>query len=281
MVSFLQKTALVVAVLSVLYGILILVLYLFQDSILYHPSSANLYRQEMKQKLPLLKKVSYYLPSGEQLYAWYLKARKGKPTIVYFHGNTGSVERHAQRKIVQYFYDSGYGLLLPEYRGYGDLKGQPSQQKMEEDALTAVKYLNGLDIKNKHIVLYGHSMGTYMAVYTASQLGQKMTFHAVVLEAPFYSIAHTGREHFGGWIPYQSLLKNPYLSYRYINQVNTRLFIAHGKKDAIIPFSEGMKLYQYARGKKVLFASEKADHHNLADYGLFDSLKDWIDNNKY
>lgn len=281
MVSFLKKVFLVIFVSIFLYGLLVFLLYIFQDSILYHPLPRHTYQQKMKQQLPLLKEVTYYLPTGEKLYAWYLPAKKGKPTIVYFHGNTGNVEGHTQRLIVQYFYNNGYGLLLPEYRGYGDLKGKPSQQHMQEDAVTAVKYLNGLDIKNHDIILYGHSMGTYMAIYAASQLGQKNPFDAVVLEAPFYSIADTGRVHLGGWIPYHLLLKNKYPSYQHIKKINTRLFIAHGKQDTIIPFSEGFKLYQYAHKRKVFFASEKANHHNLAEHGLIDSLSVWLKNNKH
>ncbi len=270
------KVGLIVAGAVAVYAVFVGILYVTQDSFLYHPMQRGSETAELTALFPEMKEVSYFLPSGEKLYAWYRPAKKGKKTVIYFHGNAYNVEHHGLRQPVKMLYEKGYGILLPEYRGYGDLKGKPSQSSMEEDAETAVKYLNGQGIRNKDIVLYGHSMGTYLSVYTSAKRGREEAFAGVVLEAPFYSAESVGERYFYNLVPVKQLLKNKYPSYRYIGEINTRLMIAHGKKDKIVPFEEGWQLYNEASEPKTFFATEKAGHNNLSDYGFADAMADWL-----
>lgn len=273
---FLKTASRMLIAFGVLYIVFVGILYVWQESMMYFPMKRGNASEKLLEKMPDFKEVSYYLPSGRKLYAWYRKAQKGKKTIVFFHGNAACAEMHAYH--LNGFYEAGYGLLLPEYRGYGDLKGKPSQKSMEEDALTAVKYLNGLNLKNKDIILYGHSMGTYPAVYTAVLLGDKNPFNGVILEAPFQSALQVAKDMFGIFVPVEMLMKEHFATDQYIQRVKTRLFIAHGKKDDIIPYEQGYRLYQSAAQPKIFFGSEKADHLNLIQNGLDEALLNWAEN---
>lgn len=275
--GFIKKTGALLAGLSFLYVFFVGILYVKQDSILYHPTRRGTELTELAQNLPEMKEVSYFLPSGEKLYAWYRPAKKGKKTVVYFHGNTLNVEQHCKREPIIAFYKKGYGLLLPEYRGYGDLKGKTSQLTMEEDAKTAIKYLNGLDIQNKNIFLYGHSIGTYTALYAAAQWGKEKPFAGVILEAPFYSAESVGYGYFKHLVPVRLLLKNKYPSNEFIGNIHTRLFIGHGKKDKTIPINQGWQLYDLAQEPKTFFISDNSGHNDLPNNGLIDAIFNWIE----
>ena len=275
-----QKTGIILVGLGVLYVLFVGILYVMQDFFLYFPRKRTPILLNDMQTMPELKEVSYFLPSGERLYAWYRPAQKGKKTVVYFHGNAYNVEYHSQRKPVKIFYQKGYGLLLPEYRGYGNLKGKPSQESMEKDAETAIKYLNGLDIQNKDILLYGHSMGTYPAVYAAAKWGKEKPFNGVILEAPFFSAESVGYAYLKHLVPVHFLLKNKHPSNAYIRDIHTRLFIAHGKKDGIIPFDQGWQLYNYANEPKTFLRFDTGGHNNLPDFGLMDSVLSWMNGKK-
>ena len=61
---------------------------------------------------------------GIKLIAWYLPARRGKPTLLYFTGNSGSAANRARK--IEAIAASGYGVFMLNYRRFGDLAaGQP------------------------------------------------------------------------------------------------------------------------------------------------------------
>ncbi len=68
---------------------------------------------------------------GETLVAWYIPARGGRPLILYFHGNGGSLVDRAFR--FRLLAESGYGVLAVSYRGYGGSSGSPSEAGLMRD----------------------------------------------------------------------------------------------------------------------------------------------------
>ena len=272
MKQFLKKSIVIIICLIIMYVAFGIILYVQQDKLIYHPTQRD--TREFMQQMPKFQEVSYFLPSGKKVYAWYLKAEKGKQTLVYFHGNIKYAEYHASR--LKAFYEAGYGLLLTEYVGYGDIKGIPSQQQMETDAKTAVKYLNSIGISNQQIVAYGHSLGTYSAVYVAAQQPKSKPLNGVILEAPFFSIEQMAKEYVKGLYPISVILKNKHPSNQYIKQINTRLFLAHGQKDKVVPYHHGWQLYEEANHPKTFFTSENGEHSNLSQYGFIQSVGEWL-----
>ena len=134
--QFLKKTSYLILFLGAVYVGFGFILYSQQDKMIYHPTQRNI--SEFVKQMPKFKEVFYFLPSGKKVYAWYVKAKKGKQTLVYFHGNIKYAEYHASR--LKAFYEAGYGILLTEYVGYGNIKGQPSQKQMETDAEDMTTY---------------------------------------------------------------------------------------------------------------------------------------------
>ena len=84
-------------------------------------------------------------------------------TILFFHGNAGSLENRTYK--LNHFKDLNVNFLIIAWRGFNGNKGKPNEVGLYEDAESAIKWLKrqkGIDEKN--IILYGESLGTGVAV---------------------------------------------------------------------------------------------------------------------
>ncbi len=275
---YIKRIIVVLGIFVAVYGVVLGALWGFEEAFLYHPRPRGDKPALIQKKMSTLQEVFYFLPDGTKMYGWYRAPQKGTKTILVFHGNSYNTEQHILHAAE--LYKTQYGLFFPEYRGYGNIKGKISQQTMQEDAATAYKYLKGQGILNKDIVIYGHSMGTYNTIYTAATFGQTEPFYAVILESPFLSAVQTASEIFGGFFPVSYLMKNQYPSETLITQIKSPIFIGHGKKDKLIKFHQGWKMYKKANEPKSFFASEQADHNNLPTHGFIKAALDWLKNLK-
>ena len=57
-----------------------------------------------------------------------------------------------------------------------------------------------------------------------------------------------------------------------ISNIKTPLYIGHGKNDPVIPYAQGLKLYDKAPHPKVFFSDDTADHHQLPKKGFIDAV---------
>ena len=121
-------------------------------------------------------------PDGERVVAWYGRARPGRPTLLYFHGNGGSLAIRAPR--IARFMDEGWGVYMMTYRGYGGSTGSPSEAANVADARLAYAALVKEGVPPRSIVVYGESLGSGIAVRIAAEL----PVGGVILDAPYTSI---------------------------------------------------------------------------------------------
>ena len=64
----------------------------------------------------------YFEPkAGVKIHALYFKAANPKGVILYFHGNAGALDSWGHA--AQTFVPLGYDVLMPDYRGYGKVRG--------------------------------------------------------------------------------------------------------------------------------------------------------------
>lgn len=265
------KTLITLIIISLLYLLTAFVLYAYQKKIIFHPSNKKADISEIQEKIKDIKEITYQLPNGKQIYAWYLKPQKNKKLIIFFHGNSNNLEKNSTQ--LPYFEKLGYGFLLPEYEGFGGIKGNLTQQELEQDAKTALLWALSKGFKPKDIIIYGHSLGTYVATYAAHFMAQEhQPVSSLVLEAPFYSIIDMARYKFGAIFPFEILLKDKFETNNIIQKIQTPLFVGHGKKDPVIPYAQGLKLFETAIHPKVFYSSETADHHSLPKNGFIDAV---------
>lgn len=174
------------------------------------------------------------------LRAIYRPARGGRPTIIFFHGNGDSLR--GSQEATQRFTDEGYGLLLPEYRGYGGNPGSQSEAGLYRDGRAALQWLASRNIPPARTILIGNSLGSGVA----SQMAVEHRVGALVLVSGFTSMADVVRAHFP-FVPAAWLLRDTYENRRKMARIDCPILILHGATDTLIPARQGMLLAKAGR----------------------------------
>ena len=243
-------------------------MYFNQRRLTYFPDSRRVSPAELG--LSGVSEITLPTPDGETLVAWYAKAKPGEPTLLYFHGNAGSLVTRVER--VRKYVERGRGILMLTYRGFGGSTGYPSEASNIADAKMSYDYLiaNGLLLED--IILYGESLGSGVAVQTAAA----RPAGGLVLDAPFTSLADVAAERYP-WVPVRWLMSDPYRSDLYLSKLKVPVLVIHGDRDDTVPVEMGRQVYELAGGPKELAIIKDAGHSDHYSFGSFDIINAWID----
>ena len=173
---------------------------------------------------------------GRLLYA---APAPGRPVILFFHGNGDSIAGGAQA--IGPLIAAGYGAVLPEYRGYDGLPGTPSEQGLYRDARAARHWMTTQGIAPADTIVMGYSLGTGVAAEMAQEMAGEERPRALVLVAPFASIATAARMHFP-WLPARWLVTQRFATTDKIGHIACPLLLVHGDADATIPVANSRLL---------------------------------------
>ncbi len=218
---------------------------------------------------PGLREVTLQTADGLALLAWYLPPPEGRPILVYFHGNAGSLGNRGPR--IRRFAAAGWGVLMTEYRGYGGNPGTPSEAGFALDARAAIAFLDAQPGPRPQRLVYGESIGTGVAVRVASET----PIDALILESPYTSIADIARRRFRIF-PVDLLLRDPFDSLSRIGQVQAPILILQGLRDGIVPPDLGQALYRAAPDPKQLWQAPEAGHNDLMQHGAAEATIDFV-----
>lgn len=120
--------------------------------------------------------------------AWYQDSLSdGSPVFIYLHGNTGTRAETHRIGVAKVLSALGYHVLVPDYRGFGDSTGEPTEAGLTTDALYMYKWVKARS-GDSLVVIWGHSLGTGVTTNTAVKLIEKgEVFDGVILEGTFNS----------------------------------------------------------------------------------------------
>lgn len=204
-----------------------------------------------------------------------------RPIVLYVHGNGG--HRAVQHRLQMYrrmAYEHDYHIVTFDYSGYGDSTfQQPTSHTLNADATFMYSWLlKQPNVTKDRIVVWGHSLGTAVAVRMIDQLPKDMKPKRLILEAPFDSISNAVMNHPFSTpfriLPYfeeffvEPIQKSSDLNFdsasRIGNFKHTQILILHAEDDAIIPIRLGQNLYVKALERldrsQVKFVSISASH---------------------
>jgi uncharacterized protein len=250
------------------YATLVGGLYLFQRQLLYLPDKT---RPELAGLAELgVREVTLSTDDGLSLLSWYLPGRPGRPVIAYFHGNGGHIGYRFERLLR--FARQGYGVLMPEYRGYGGNPGTPTEAGFYADGRAALDFLEREAVAPNRVVLYGESLGSGVAVELAAQ----HSVAALILEAPPTSVAEVAQFHFP-FVPAARLVIDRFDSLSRIGRVKAPILILHGERDRVVPVRYGRALLDAAPEPKEGWFAPEAGHEDLAGYGSLDVVVAFIE----
>ena len=177
------------------------------------------------------------------------------PLVLYFHGNGEDIGMNEER--FAWFNSLGYGVLAPDYPGYGLSTGTPSGPSVRACAEAALAYARDeLGYPADRIVLWGRSLGGGPALHLAGRAG----FRAVVLESAFRSVFRLG-------VPFPLLLPEPFPNEKRIAAVAEPVFLFHGARDRVVPVSHARALARAAGDNASLTVFPDGTHNDLRFVG--------------
>ena len=260
-------TKLIISIL-VIYLVLLIFLYFYQGKLLYHPTVNS--DTEIDNLIPKIEKVNITTSDNLNLLGWFHKKDISKNTILFLHGNAGSLENRIYK--LNHFENFDLNFLIIAWRGFSGNSGKPNEKGLYDDAKSAVNWLKSKGIKEENIILYGESLGSAVAI----EIAQNKKFAGIVLESPFTSMVEMGKKYYS-FFPVSFLLKDRYESIKKIKNIHIPVLVMHGKRDSIVPFEMGKKIYTSANSPKFYYFSEYDDH--MMDYNklLIEKLKSFIE----
>lgn len=164
---------------------------------------------------------------GVQLHAWFFRCTKPLATLLFCHGNAGNVSHRLQD--VACLLQTGFQVLLFDYRGYGHSSRRPSELGLYRDAAMAWEHLAArADTAGAPRVIFGRSLGGAVAV----DLAIHVEADAVMIENTFASVQALARLTFPLPLP---ALQAKYDSLSKIGQLRVPLLVIHSERDELIP----------------------------------------------
>jgi len=247
-------------------GILLLVLCLqpillfvvFQRRLIYHPLRETPDAQRAMNALRApISPVSVTTADGLKLNGWAIPApdlsrrsladvmSDGRPVCLWFNGNAG--HRAHRLPQISLIHKRNAHALVFDYRGYADNPGTPSEEDLARDARAAWQFAREkLKVPADRIVLCGESLGGGVATRLAADLCAEGTPPAgLFLQATFSSLVDAGAYHYP-YLPVRWVLRDRFDSLSRIPAVTCPIAAVHGRRDGIVPFQQGQKLFAAA-----------------------------------
>lgn len=206
------------------------------------------------------------IPSGkETLHGWYIPAKVGTKkathTVVFSHGNMGTIGYHVKR--IKWLHDSGFNVIMYDYRGYGKSTGKITQNGLVQDAAAALRYaLNQPNLKHTKIISYGHSLGGAKSTAAIGQHQFSKRLVAVVNESSFASYDDMATKFAGAMGAAMTESANDPV--KWVKKINKPYVLIHGTADSLIPLKQAHKMRDAMSGRKQFTYWEipQANHYN-------------------
>jgi fermentation-respiration switch protein FrsA (DUF1100 family) len=246
-----------VLTLTGLYLVLCLLVYIFQDRLIFLPDrtlAVTPDQQGMKYE-----NVRIPVVSAETIHAWYFPSvipSDTAVTVLICHGNAGNISHRLGT--ARLFLDLGCNVLLFDYRGYGLSDGQASEANAYADARASWDWLVGeKKARPGEIVIFGRSLGGAVAV----ELAGRVKCRGLILESTFTSVADmAGRLY--PLLPVRFLVRTRFDSASRIGSLTCPILMAHSPTDEVVPYELGRKLFE-AAGSRARFFDLEGGHNEL------------------
>ena len=240
-----------VVIIILCYLLIVFFVFFNQRNLLYHPFENNYNTDEANFSY---EEIFIPTSNGNNLKAWFHKKNLNqKKTLVFFHGNAGDLKNRIYK--LNTIKDLDINFLIVAYRGFSGNKGKPTEEGLYEDARDTLDWLTKQNVRDDQIIIYGESLGTAISV----EVAQNKKFAGIILESPFTSMVDAGK-HYYFYLPVSLLLKDRYETLSKLKNIKIPILVMHGKKDKIVPFHMGEKVFTEANEPKFSYFPNHDDH---------------------
>jgi pimeloyl-ACP methyl ester carboxylesterase len=246
--------AYILSLLIAAYCVISLVLYIFQDYMLFKPEKLP---KEFQFVYDNQETEEYNVETrdGAIINGLRFKAQNPKGVVFYLKGNSKSIKGWG--KFAVDFTRHGYDVIMVDYRGFGKSTGRRTQKAIKRDMQVIYNKIKE-KVSEKYIILYGRSLGSGFATKLASMNNPRM----LILDAPYYSLSKVAKK-FIPFMPLSLLIKFPMPTYKWLRYVNCPIHIIHGTDDRLIPYKTSVRLSKIKPKSTTLYTVIGGGHKNL------------------
>lgn len=194
---------------------------------------------------------------------WVPGADPAAPAVLYLHGTFRNLfQNRAKIAAIQ---EAGFSVLALDYRGWGESSAVlPSEASIVEDAELAWAELQRRVPQAAARIIFGHSMGSGVAVELALRHRAGPGYGALVLESAMTSMPDIARAQ-GFWGGVAALVTTQqFASIDKIGQIDAPKWFLTGTADNTVPSRQTERLYAAAHGLRQLERFDGGSHSGLA-----------------
>jgi fermentation-respiration switch protein FrsA (DUF1100 family) len=257
-----------------IYVLLTAFIYFRQSSLIYYPNMPGRTLEVTPGAIGLAyEDVEFLTGDNVKLHGWFIPNESAKGTLLFFHGNAGNISHRLES--IKLFHKLGLNVFIIDYRGYGQSEGKVSEQGTYRDASAAWNYLTGTrGISAKQIIIFGRSLGASIASWLAS----KQPPAALIIESGFTSVPSMAKRLYP-FLPVRWLSVFRYDTREYVRNISSPVLVAHSRNDDIIPFAEGLEIFE-AAPKAKQFLEMRGGHNDgfmVSGLAYIEGLNSFID----
>ncbi len=198
---------------------------------------------------------------GTSLHGWWIPHPAARGTILYCHGNTGSIAHRIG--VFQHLRRLKVHILAFDYRGYGRSAGSPSETGLFQDVRAAYRHLVEVIARPPNeILLFGHSLGGAVAVDCALDC----QVAGLVVQSSFTHIRDAAKAMFPT-LPLHLAATRQFRSVEKVDKIGVPKLFIHGECDESVPVELGRRLFEVAGEPKDLYIVGRAGHNDVHRYG--------------
>jgi uncharacterized protein len=211
--------------------------------------------------------LSVPVEDGVSVACRFFEGDKSWPWILFFHGN-GEVASDYD-EIAPFYFKRKLNLVVTDYRGYGASTGDPSFGAVVHDApmiyevVRAELKVRGL---NDRPWVMGRSLGSMSALELAHTYGHELP--GIIIESGFISVVRVMR-HLDVPVDDVSYAAVDDQCIALVGSVKVPALVIHGEYDTIVPYPEGVDLFERLGSEtKEMVTIPAADHNTIFFVGL-------------
>ncbi|HKV93304.1 MAG TPA: alpha/beta hydrolase [Candidatus Angelobacter sp.] len=222
------------------------------------------------EQAPGRESLEFQTTEGSKLRGWlYRSDRPDAPFVLFFYGSNEDLVHEASR--LAWLRDTLHvNAICFDYPGYGFSRGSIGIPAIQSAVLQEFDYVKQRFAANTatHIVSYGFSIGTSMAIHVAAN----RRVEGLILQAPPANATEMMRWASKHDVPWYArgvvkLKSDPEVAQVYenaaaIRNVSSPLLIIQGELDDVVPIDQGRKVLDASPASQKQLVMVPAAHHN-------------------
>jgi abhydrolase domain-containing protein 17 len=237
-------------VIAAVYSVIV-ILAVFSDHLIFQPHAPSYGPDGLTLEAQGAVQTFTVPCEGGNLAAAFLPSPGAYYTLLYSHGN--GEDMGDVLPMLEDYRRAGFAVFAYDYNGYGQSAGRASEAAVYRNAEAAYDFLTGpLHVPADRVMAFGHSLGAAASIHLAS----RRPVAGLIVLAPFLSAFRLVTQ-------VQIVPWDKFDNARVIRSVRCPVLVAHGRRDEVIPFGHGARIYELANQPKEYVWLDGARHNDV------------------